>query len=341
MSDSQHSTSLPPHIQLIQMGTAFWVSKIVYAAARLGIADLLATGPKSAVLLAGATRMDAGALHRLLQALASLGILERSGREFGLSVLGEALRTGAPGSARASLLTFGSPWSQGSFDQLAYSVQTGRTGFEREQGMGLFDYLAQRPEDASLFSETMVGLNFEEPPAVATAYDFSGFAKVIDIGGATGNMLAAILGRYDHLRGVLFDRPHVVGDAPRLLEKAGLSNRITIEAGDFFTAVPAGGDAYILSHIIHDWSEGQCLTLLENIRKAMTPDARLLIVEMVLPADGSPHPGFMLDMIMLTITGGQERTEDEYRTLLAKAGFRLNQVVPTVSAVSVIEAVRA
>jgi hypothetical protein len=192
-----------------------------------------------------------------------------------------------------------------------------------------------------LFSETMVGIHGEETPAVAAAYDFSTFDTVVDVGGATGNMLAAILTHHARPRGVLFDRLHVVTDAPALLEAKGVSDRVTIEAGDFFTSVPTGGDAYILSHVIHDWNEDQCLTILGNVRKAMKPAGRVLIVEMVLPAGDAPHPGKMLDMVMLVVPGGQERTEAEYRALLDNAGFRLNRVVPTASAVSVVEAVLA
>jgi CheY-like chemotaxis protein len=180
----------------------------------------------------------------------------------------------------------------------------------------LFDYLAQHPEDASLFSEAMVGFNSQEPPAVAAAYDFSTFSIVVDVGGATGNMLAAIFTRHAGPRGVLFDRPHVVADAPALLEAKGVSDRVTIESGDFFKTVPAGGDAYLLSHIIHDWSEDQCGTILGHVRKAMNPAGRLLVVEMVLPEGDAPHPGKLLDIGMLVATGGQERTEPEYRGLL-------------------------
>jgi len=185
------------------------------------------------------------------------------------------------------------------------------------------------------------GIHGEETPAVASAYDFSPFDTVVDVGGATGNMLAAILTRHARPRGVLFDRPHAVRDAPAFLKAKGIGDRVTIEAGDFFATVPAGGDAYVLSHIIHDWNEDQCLTILGNVRKAMKPASRLLIVEMVLPPGEAPHPGKMLDIVMLTLPGGQERTEAEYRTLLEKAGLRLSRVVPTSSAVSVVEVLMA
>jgi hypothetical protein len=333
---------LPPHLQLIQMGRAHVVSRTVYAAAKLGLADQLATEPKSAAELAGPMRVHAPSLHRLMRTLASLGILtEQTGQRFALTNLGEALKTGAPGSARSSLLFSGSPWSQSGWDNVIYSIETGNTGFEKAQGVSLFDYLAEHPEDASLFSEMMVGLHSQEPPAVAAAYDFSIFKTVVDVGGASGNMLSAVLVHHSGPRGILFDRPHVVHDAPSLLAGKGVSERVTIEPGDFFTSVPTDADAYILSHIIHDWNEDQCLTILGHVRKAMNPAGRLLIVEMVLPPGDTPHPGKMLDMAMLVQTGGQERTAAEYRILLSKAGFHLAQVVPTNSAASIMEAVVA
>jgi hypothetical protein len=180
----------------------------------------------------GRDRPGGPSLHRLMRTLASLGILtERGDRRFALTPLGEALKTGAPGSARASLLTVGSPWFNSAFDHIVHSLQTGETGFEKAQGMPVFDYLAQHPDDASLFSETMIGIHGEEPPAVADAYDFPVFGTVVDVGGATGNLLSAILSRHPGPRGILFDRPHVVTDAPALLAARGVEDRVTIEAG--------------------------------------------------------------------------------------------------------------
>ena len=189
-----------------------------------------------------------------------------------------------------------------------------------------------------MFSETMVGFHGAEPPAVAAAYDFSGCNTIVDVGGATGNLLTTILGRYPAARGILYDLPHVVRDASALIRARGLTDRITIEGGSFFEKVPAGGDAYLLSHVIHDWSEEQCLKILGNCRRAMNSSSRLLIIEMVLPPGDAPHPGKMLDMMMLVGPGGQERTEQEYGALLAKAGLRLTRIVPTDSPVSVAEA---
>jgi hypothetical protein len=324
------------------MGAASWVSAVVYAAAKLGIADHLATGPRSAAELAGTTSTHAPSLHRLMRTLAGLGILtEREAQRFALTPLGEALKTGSPGSARATLMAFCGPAFWHSWEEILYSLQTGKTGFEKSHGVSLFEYLAQHPEEASCFSEAMVGFHGAEPPAVAAAYDFSGIATVVDVGGATGNMLAAVLSRHRSTRGILYDRPHVVRDAPALLKARGVEERVTIEAGNFFERVPNGGDAYLLSHIIHDWNEEQCLTILGHCRKVIEPEGRLLIVETVLPTGDTPHQGKLQDMVMLVLPGGQERTEPEYASLLDKSGFRLVRVVPTDSVVSVVEAVPA
>ena len=334
--------SLPPHVQLIQMGTAGAVANVVHIAARLGLADRLADGPKSAGELADPLALHSPSLHRLMRTMASLGLLtEGEQLRYSLTNLGEALKTGAVGSARSTLLMTGSSWVGSGFANLLHSLQTGRTGFEKAQGMPFFDYLAQHPDDASVFSGAMVGLHGSEPPAVAAAYDFSMFKTVVDVGGASGNMLAAVLARHPGTHGLLFDRPHVVVDAERLLKDNGVFDRVTVEAGDFFRSVPSGGDAYILSHILHDWNDDQCLTILGHCRRAMKPDSRLLIVEMVLPPGDAPHPGKILDMVMLVLIGGQERTETEYADLLEKSGFRLSRVVPTQSPVSVVEAVLA
>ncbi len=339
---ANEAESAPPHVQLIQMGTAFWVSRIVFVAAELGLADLLADEPKSAADLVGDTGMHARSLHRLMRTLASLGVLtERSDGAFALTPLGEALKTGAPGAARSSILSLAGQWAWKAWEEFPHSVETGETAMQKAWGMPIFDYFAKHPQEASYFSEAMVGFHGEEPPAVAAAYDFSDFETIVDVGGATGNLLTTILARHPNPRGVLFDRPHVVRDAPAFIEERGLTDRLSIEAGDFFDTVPGGGDAYLLSHIIHDWSEDQCLTILGNCRNAMKSTSALLIIEMVLPAGDAPHPGKVLDMVMLALPGGEERTEQEYGALLGKAGFRLKQVVPTASAVSVIEAVPA
>ena len=337
-----HAASLPPHAQLVQMGTAHWMSHVLYVAAKLSLADHMAKGQTRVDDLATSTNTHSPSLGRFLRTLGHLGLVTEDGAgRFTLTPLGEALKTGAPGSARAAILTLASPWITTGWTRLLESVQTGKPGLDQTLGMPIFDWLAQHPEEASLFSETMVSFHGAEPAAVAAAYDFSAMKTVIDIGGATGNLLAAILGRYAGLRGILYDLPHVVRDAPALLQARGVADRATITSGSFFDGVPSGGDAYLLSHIIHDWPEAQCLTILGHCRSAMAPSSRVLIIEMVLPSGNAPHPGKMLDMMMLVGPGGQERTEPEYRTLLSKAGLRLTKVVPTNSAVSIVEAMIA
>lgn len=344
MSDEAklHSEALPPSAQLVQMASGYWISCIVHAAAKLDLADRLTEGPKTAAEIAGAVKCDPSALHRLMRSLAGLGLLtEKDDRRFALTPLGAALQTAAPGAARASVLTICSPWFTQSMHELVYSVRTGKTAFEKIHGMPAFDFLGKHPEDASLFAETMIGIHGGEPPAVAVAYDFSTLGTIVDVGGSSGNMLAEILTRHKNLRGILADLPHVVKEAPALLKSKGVADRVTIEAHDFFKSVPKGGDAYILSHVIHDWSEAKCLTILGHVRDAMGPDGLLLIVEMVLPGRDEPHFGKILDMVMLSLPGGEERTAREYEALLAKAGFTLTRVVPTQSTVSVIEARKA
>jgi hypothetical protein len=324
------------------MATGYWASRLLYVTAKLGLADHLAKGVQSAETLASETGTHAGALYRLMRTLASLGLLiEEDGHQFALTELGQALRSDAPGAARAAVLTLAGDWIWRGFEHLLYSVETGKSGLEHSLGEPMFDWLAKHPADAALFSETMVGFHGAEPAAVAAAYDFAGLEMIVDVGGASGDLLTTVMANQPGARGVLFDLPHAVTGAAALIESRGLSDRISIHTGSFFDAVPGGGDVYLLSHIIHDWTEEQCLTILGNCRTAMKAGGRLLIVEMVIPEGNTPHPGKMLDMMMLVGPGGQERTVPEYRALLGKAGFQLTRVVATPSAVSVVEAIVA
>ena len=330
---------VPPHVEMIRMGTAYWVSSLVYTAAKMSLADHLADGPKSAAELAAITRTNPRPLQRFMRTLASLGVLaQKDDDTFALTALGATLRKGAPGAARSTVLTMAGSWAWQCFGEFEYCLETGKPAMDKVFGMNAFDYLAQNPERAAQFSESMVGIHGGEPPAVAAAYDFSIFQTVVDVGGATGNMLAHILSRYPQVKGVLFDQPHVVADAPALLRAAGVADRVTIVEGSFFQSVPEGGDAYILSHVIHDWSEAQCQAILGNCRKAMKKGAKLLIVEFVLPEGNTPHFGKLLDMVMLTIPGGEERTPNEYGALLDRSGFAMTRVVPTASDISIVEA---
>ena len=323
----------------MQMAMGFMMSDLLGTAVKLGLADHLADGPKTAEELAGPTGTHAPSLYRLLRTLSSHGLFAEDGeRRFGLTALSEPLRTGVPGSVMTSVKMITGDYFMRPFANLTYSVQTGKTAFEKEFGANIFEYLSTRPEDGSMFSDLMVGFHGPETAAVAAAYDFSGVGTLADVGGATGNMITMILAKNPEMKGLIYDLPHNEADAAALVGSRGMSERVKFEAGNFFESVPAGYDAYLMSHIIHDWSEDQCLTILTNCRRAMGPKSRLLIVEFVLPEGNVFHPGKMTDMIMLTIPGGEERTERQYRALLAKAGFRLERVVATESAASVVEA---
>ena len=327
------------HSQLVKMSMSYGVSRLLHVAAKLNLADCLANGPRTAEELSGPTETHAPSLYRAMRALCDLGVfLEDNAHRFSLTPLSEVLKSDAPNSYKSTVLMLTGDLFCRAMDNLLYSVQTGKTGFEQAFGVPFFDKLADYPDQAAMFSETMVGYHGPEHAAVAAAYDFSDFETIIDVGGATGNFLSAILHHFPGPRGVLFDAPHVVSEAAGLIQGHGLSGRICIEAGTFFDRVPTGGDAYLLSHILHDWSEEKCLQILGNCRRSMKADSRLLIVEMVLPDDGARHPGKRLDVVMLVLTEGQERSEGQYRELLKKAGFRLNRVVSTQSPASVIEA---
>ena len=338
--DGQAAASQPAHAQLIQMGMGFWVSRILYAAAKLSLADRLAEGPKTAGELANETSTHAPSLYRLMRTLASLGVvMEDVNRRFALKPLGEALKTGAPGSARATILALaGDMWYQG-WQHILYCLETGKTGMHKAFGIPQFEYFSHHPEEAAYFNEAMVGWHGEEPPAVAAAYDFSIFDTVVDVGGGTGNLLTAVLLRYPGLRGVLAELAHVLEHAQERIGSLGLKERSRLEPIDFFKSVPSGGDAYVLSHVIHDWTDAESAIILSHCRRAIKPGGRVLIVETVMPPGDTPDPIKLLDIAMLVMPGGQERTEEEYRELLAQTGFRLARVVPTNSPVSVVEGI--
>lgn len=338
-ADDVPTQTAPPHAELIQRATRFLQSRVLYAAAELGIADHLTDGPKRTGELADRTGTHTSSLHRLMRALAHFGVLSREDdRRFSLTPLGEALWSDAPGAARSTVRTVAGNGFWKALLKLPDTLEDGEPGFEKAFGQSFFSYLEDHPEEAFHFDKTMIGFHGAEPPAVADAYDFSDVDTVVDVGGGTGNMLATIFERYPIPRGLLFERPRVVREAPTLLEERGVADRIACESGNFFEEVPEGGDVYILSHILHDWSRRQSLRILRNCRAAMKPDARLLIVEMVLPEDGSSHLGYELDIVMLALTGGRERTKPEYAGLLEEAGFRLERVVSTASPVSIVEA---
>ncbi len=327
----------PPEVVVTQMIFGKWIAMAISVSAKLRLADALAQGPKSVAELATQSSTHAPSLFRLLRALASVGVFaEEADGRFRQTKLSEVLRSDVPGSMRAVADYCGAGWSWKPWGQLLETVRTGKTAFDEVFGEPVFDYLAKNPVESEIFNEGMTGFSIQESPAVAEAYDFSPFATVVDVGGGHGQLLTTILSKYPAPQGIVFDSPHVAeGATPRLAE-AGLSGRCRAEGGDFFLAVPAG-DAYVLKHIIHDWPDARATTILRNCRAAANPGAKLLLVEMVIPPGNEPSPGKLLDLEMLVIASGKERTEEEYAALFDTAGWRLTRVVPTKSPVSVIE----
>ena len=329
----------PPPATLLQMMTGYWVSQALHVAAKLGIADLLADGPVDCEDLALATNTHAPSLRRVLRALASVSVFtEVSPGSFALTPLAELLRTETPGSMRALAIMYAEEQYR-AWGELHHSVRTGETAFEQQFGMGYFEYLAQHPESDRLFNEAMTGWSHQLVGAVVDTYDFSAFKTVVDVGGGYGALLAAILQNNSGMRGILFDLPHVVASAEEQLAATEVADRCTFVGGDFFAEVPAGGDAYVLSQILHDWDDERCVAILGNCRQVIPDHGKLLVVELVLPPGDEPFLGKWLDLHMLVLLGGRERTAAEYNTLFRAAGFELARVVPTPPGPSVVEAV--
>ena len=329
----------PPRATLLQMMTGYWVSQALYVAAKLGIADLLADGPVDCEDLAAATNTHAPSLQRVLRALASVGVFtEVSPGSFALTPLAELLRTETPGSMSALAIMYAEEQYR-AWGELLHSVRTGEMAFDHQFGMGYFEYLAQHPEADRVFNEAMTGWTQQLVGAVVDTYDFSPFHTVVDVGGGYGALLATILRNNPGTRGILFEQPHVIASAEEELVAAGVADRCTFVGGDFFVEVPAGGDAYVLSQILHDWDDERCVAILGQCRRAMPGHGKLLVVELVLPPGDEPSLGKWLDLHMLVLLGGRERTATEYDALFRAAGFKLARVVPTSPGPSVVEAI--
>ncbi len=349
MSGQRNPPTLPPPspaAKLSQLLRGSLITQLISVAAKLGIADLLRDGPKTSDQLAAAVGANPGALYRVLRALASLGIFaETAHRRFTLTPLAEPLQSGVPRSLRGSAILYGERWWWQPCGELLQSVRSGRTAFELAHAMALFAYLDQHAEAAEVFNEHQANMTAQDAAAVTAAYDFTGTVKIVDVGGGHGTLAATILKAYPQMRGILFDQPSVTEGARQRLQAEGVADRCELIAGDFFEAVPGGGDAYLLKDIIHDWEDHRALAILRNCHRAMADNraatARLLLVEKVIPPGNDPFTGKLTDITMLLVTGGLERTEAEYRALLEAAGFALRRIVPTRSPASIMEAVRA
>lgn len=333
------ATEIPPPAQMFQMVTGAWTAQAIGVAAELGVADVLGDGPRAVEEIAAAVDADAPTLYRLLRALADRGVFsELDGRRFALTELGRTLRADVPGSMRAWAVMLARPFHLAAWSGLTGSVRTGEPAFDRVHGQGAFEYLAANPEDGRILNDAMTAASAGAIAPAVAAYDFGAYGKVVDVGGGQGALIAAILAAYPEVQGVLFDLPNVIADAGGPLAAAGVAARCDLAGGDFFTEMPSGGDAYVLSNVLHDWDDDRCEKILASCRGAMTPGGRLLLVEAVLPDGPEPNEAKWVDLEMLVMGSGRQRTEGEYRDLFARTGFTLTRVIRTGAPFDLVEA---
>jgi SAM-dependent methyltransferase len=322
------------------MATAYWLSQAIYVAAKLGIADLLRDGPQSCAALAASSGSDASSLFRLMRALSSVGIFAHLARDrFALSRLAESLQTDVHGSLRAMVITIGEIHYQ-ACGNLLHSVQTGSPAFNTVFGASLFDYLQQNVDAADAFNQGMANVSSMLAYAVLMAYDFAGIASIVDVGGGQGKLLEKILQFTPHITGTVFDTASTIDTAQQGFGNDAWSRRCSYVIGDFFTSVPQGADAYLLCGVIHDWDDRRAIRILRNCHRAMTRKGRVLLVDMVVPDSDEVSFSKLLDLNMLAMTGGRERTRAEFRALFDAADYKLTRIIPTVAPQGIIEAVR-
>lgn len=323
----------------MEIAQGAWLSQALYVAIKLGIPNTLASGAMSADDVARKLGSDESATFRLMRALASNGLLKqrRDGR-FALTRLGQELRTDSADTMAPMVELIGTPDHRDHWSSLLHAVRTGETAAEKVRGMPIFEYFDRTPDYGEVFNRAMTGASSMVIESLSHAYDFSDRNLIVDVGGGHGALLGSVLKNAPRANGVLFDQPSVIACAGEPLEAAGVKSRCTLIAGSFFESVPADGDAYLLKAIIHDWTDDQSLTILRNIRSAIAPTGKLLLLELVLPEGAPSHPGMLLDLEMLVQTGGRERTAAEYAELLAQTGFRQTRVVQTAGPMSIVEA---
>ncbi|MBI3801360.1 MAG: methyltransferase [Deltaproteobacteria bacterium] len=344
MSEPNRTTSvdIPPPVAMLQMIAGLWMSRAIYIAAKLGIADLLKDKPQSSKELAQATGMHAPSLYRVLRALASVGVFAEDEQGcFALTPLAATLRSDLPGSLRAFAIAELGEDHYPAWGEVLHSVKTGEIAFDHLFGLDVWQYRSQHPEDGRIFDEAMASFSSVVNAAIVTSYDFSSIGNIVDVGGGDGSLITSILKANPGMKGVLFDLPHVIAGARRRIEAEGLAERCEVVAGDAFTSVPSGGDAYLLKWIIHDWDEEHSVAILKNCHRAMAEQGKLLLVEARVPPGNTPSFHKFMDLNMLVMTGGRERTEVEYQALLEAAGFRLTRTIPTPSEMDVMEGARA
>jgi O-methyltransferase domain/Dimerisation domain len=323
--------------------TGRWVSQLIYVAAKLELADHLKHGPRTVEELAAAAEVQAPALYRVLRALASFGVFaETKNKRFKLTPLAVTLQKAVPGSMRAAALMLGEKYLEDSWAHLLHGVKTGENPFLKAHGVPLFEYLEKHPEDLKIFGDSMTSVSSTENPAISAAYKFSGIRTLVDVGGGNGSLLATILKENPKLRGVLFDQASVTARAlqDRHVTAKGIAERCILESGNFFEAVPKGGDAYMMKRTLHDWDDDRCAKILANCREAMSENGKVLVIDAVIAPGNESDRGKLLDIQMLVI-GGRERTKQEFAALFRNAGLKLTRVLPTKCPLSIVEGIRA
>jgi O-methyltransferase domain/Dimerisation domain len=331
----------PAHVGIMQLLTGAYIAGAIACLAQMGIPDLVEAGPKSAEELAKQIGAQPQALYRLMRATASVGVLsEGPDGKFSETPMSAVLRTNANPSLRAFAIMGGREWHGRGWSHLEYCVRTGKQALDKIYGAPIFEYFRQHPDEARMFDDSMTALSMIDSPAVADAYSFEGIHSIVDVGGGHGLLLATILKRNPHMKGILYDVAHVVEGAKNGPVKP-LMERCTLASGDMFSSVPPGADAYIMKHIIHDWPDDLCIKILKACRKGVNAGGKLLVVDNVIHRGNDFAPGKFLDLQMLIFPGGCERTEKQFRDLFAAAGWQLTRVVPTAAAESIVEGVPA
>jgi hypothetical protein len=332
----------PPPVQMMQMITGFWTSCCIYSAAKLNIADHLKEKAQTAEQLAEATHSDAPSLYRILRALSSVGVFsENESHQFELTPLGATLQSDVPGSMKAmAIAQLGDHYN--AWGNLIYSIKTGNIAFDNVEGMSVWKYYETHPDEGLNFMKAMSGMTGAAIANVLPCYDFSGFKTIVDVGGGNGALLMGVLNAAPQAKGIVFDEEYVVDETKKELKEKGFDKRCSTEAGSFLEFIPEGADGYLMKMILHDWNDEQCLQILNNCSRAMKPGSRLLVIEAVIPEGNAPHPGKFMDINMLAMTGGRERTEKEFKELFGKAGLKLSKIIQTHSPMfSIIEVTKS
>jgi hypothetical protein len=338
---SAQTQNPPAHVGMLQMLNGAHVAGAVSCLAQLGIPDLVEAGPKSAEELARQIGAHPQALHRLMRATASVGVLsEGPDGKFSETAMSAVLRSNASPSLRGLAIMGGREWHARGWSRLEYCARTGEQTLDQIYGMPVFEYFKKYPEEAQIFNEAMTGLSTIDSPAVADAYNFDGIRSIVDVGGGHGPLLATIMKKNPHLRGTLYDMPHVV-DLATNGPLHPMMDRCTIESGDMFSSVPTGADVYIMKHIIHDWPDDMCVKILKACRKSVNSDGKLLVVDNVIQPGNDFSPGKFLDLEMLIFPGGCERSEKQFRDLFAAADWQLSRIIRTAASDSIVEGVPA